>query len=171
MPSISPLLIGGVGSYCADVILTKGVVELLSGGAIVSESRWVVALLVPALQVVGLDSAAAPAGLRQCLRPSARPAYHARQDAPCSKGAHMSKPKRPGRKPGSGTFSFRQASVPLRKRGITAASATPSPSKCKMAPSIILWYHPLHGFSSLSLIACPASLFAYDQTQRGHTSP
>ena len=32
-----------------------------------------------------------------------------RQAAPFSKGTRVSQPKRPGRKPGSGTFSFRQA--------------------------------------------------------------
>jgi hypothetical protein len=32
-----------------------------------------------------------------------------RQPAPFSKGTRVSKPKRPGRQPGSGTFSFRQA--------------------------------------------------------------
>src|SRR5918992_946935 len=32
-----------------------------------------------------------------------------RQAAPFSKGTRVSKPKRPGRKPGEGTFSFRQA--------------------------------------------------------------
>ena len=32
-----------------------------------------------------------------------------RQAAPFSKGTRVSQPKRPGRKPGEGTFSFRQA--------------------------------------------------------------
>jgi hypothetical protein len=32
-----------------------------------------------------------------------------RQAAPFSKGTRVNKPKRPGRKPGEGTFSFRQA--------------------------------------------------------------
>src|ERR687894_1201869 len=35
-----------------------------------------------------------------------------RQAAPFSKGTRVSKPKRPGRQPGSGTFSFRQAPKP-----------------------------------------------------------
>jgi len=35
-----------------------------------------------------------------------------RQAAPFSKGTRVSKPKRPGRKPGAGTFSFRQAPRP-----------------------------------------------------------
>ena len=35
-----------------------------------------------------------------------------RQAAPFSKGSRVAKPKRPGRKPGSGTFSFRQAPQP-----------------------------------------------------------
>jgi transposase len=35
-----------------------------------------------------------------------------RQAAPFSKGPRESKPKRPGRKPGEGTFSFRQAPRP-----------------------------------------------------------
>ncbi len=35
-----------------------------------------------------------------------------RQAAPFSKGVRVSQPKRPGRKPGSGTFSFRQAPRP-----------------------------------------------------------
>ncbi len=35
-----------------------------------------------------------------------------RQAAPFSKGTWESKPRRPGRKPGSGTFSFRQAPKP-----------------------------------------------------------
>ena len=35
-----------------------------------------------------------------------------RQAAPFSKGTRVSKPKRPGRKPGEGTFSFRQAPRP-----------------------------------------------------------
>jgi hypothetical protein len=35
-----------------------------------------------------------------------------RQAAPFSKGTRASKPKRPGRQPGSGTFSFRQAPKP-----------------------------------------------------------
>ena len=35
-----------------------------------------------------------------------------RQAAPFSKGTRVSKPKRPGRKPGSGTFSFRQTPEP-----------------------------------------------------------
>ncbi len=35
-----------------------------------------------------------------------------RQAAPFSKGTRVSKPKRPGRKPGSGAFSFRQAPQP-----------------------------------------------------------
>ena len=35
-----------------------------------------------------------------------------RQAAPFSKGARVSEPKRPGRKPGSGAFSFRQAPQP-----------------------------------------------------------
>jgi transposase len=35
-----------------------------------------------------------------------------RQAAPFSKGDRVSRPKRPGRKPGSGTFSFRQAPKP-----------------------------------------------------------
>jgi transposase len=35
-----------------------------------------------------------------------------RQAAPFSKGSRVSQPKRPGRKPGSGAFSFRQAPQP-----------------------------------------------------------
>ena len=35
-----------------------------------------------------------------------------RQAAPFSKGSRVAKPKRPGRKPGSGAFSFRQAPRP-----------------------------------------------------------
>lgn len=35
-----------------------------------------------------------------------------RQAAPFSKGNRVSQPKRPGRKPGEGTFSFRQAPRP-----------------------------------------------------------
>src|SRR5918992_3216779 len=35
-----------------------------------------------------------------------------RQAAPFSKGTRVSNPKRPGRKPGEGTFSFRQAPRP-----------------------------------------------------------
>src|ERR687893_3270475 len=35
-----------------------------------------------------------------------------RQAAPFSKGTRVSQPKRPGRQPGSGTFSFRQAPRP-----------------------------------------------------------
>jgi len=35
-----------------------------------------------------------------------------RQAAPFSKGSRVANPKRPGRKPGSGTFSFRQAPQP-----------------------------------------------------------
>src|ERR671918_1558274 len=35
-----------------------------------------------------------------------------RQAAPFSKGSRVSNPKRPGRKPSSGTFSFRQAPKP-----------------------------------------------------------
>ncbi len=35
-----------------------------------------------------------------------------RQAAPFSKGTRVTKPKRPGRKPGSGTFSFRKAPKP-----------------------------------------------------------
>jgi transposase len=35
-----------------------------------------------------------------------------RQAAPFSKGHWVNKPKRPGRQPGSGTFSFRQAPKP-----------------------------------------------------------
>jgi hypothetical protein len=35
-----------------------------------------------------------------------------RQDAPFSRGTRTRQPKRPGRKPGQGTFSFRQAPRP-----------------------------------------------------------
>ena len=35
-----------------------------------------------------------------------------RQAAPFSKGIHVSKPKRPGRKPGTGIFSYRKAPLP-----------------------------------------------------------
>ena len=35
-----------------------------------------------------------------------------RQAAPFSKGTRVSQPKRPGRQPGEGTFSFRQAPCP-----------------------------------------------------------
>jgi transposase len=35
-----------------------------------------------------------------------------RQAAPCSTGSRVAEPKRPGRKPGAGTFRYREAPLP-----------------------------------------------------------
>jgi hypothetical protein len=75
-----------------------------------SLSRDALVALVAALQRQVAELRAANDALRTDIARLTREGK--RQAAPFSKGARVSQPKRPGRKPGSGTFHYRAAPLP-----------------------------------------------------------